>query len=303
MEERINHVDDQNARRLEDATRRLEDAIKSENIVNTICSDKEAIAHLNNRLSCTPVVWGDKKRLHVSDRAAVHTALFNLNSGEITIGEYSFTGSNVSFLTGSHDMNLTGLLRRDCEIKEGNDIIVGNGVWIASDATILGPCEIGDNAVVAAGAVVVPGTFIKENEVYGGVPAKKIAQINTKEMSIDNENVLKALERENGVLFLDGWSEKMIVEDEGKIYLGHTLLSDSAKIITDKQELELFYEVKADDPEILLDINEENYKISKKKGFITIDSNGTIEITQRNEIKKRIFFGTLLSQTDGKEDQ
>ena len=49
-------------------------------------------------------------------------------------------------------------------------IVLGNNVWIGSNATILQGVTIGDNAVVAAGAVVTKD--VAANTVVGGVPAK-----------------------------------------------------------------------------------------------------------------------------------
>jgi acetyltransferase-like isoleucine patch superfamily enzyme len=61
--------------------------------------------------------------------------------------------------------------------REGNDIWIGRGVWLGSNAVILGPCKIGDHAVVAAGAVVVPGTEIPSLAIAAGIPAKIIKYI------------------------------------------------------------------------------------------------------------------------------
>ena len=52
---------------------------------------------------------------------------------------------------------------------------IGNGVWVGAHATILSGVTIGDNAVIAAGAVVTKD--VPANAVAGGVPAKIIKQI------------------------------------------------------------------------------------------------------------------------------
>ena len=57
--------------------------------------------------------------------------------------------------------------------KEGRDIVIGDGVWIASNATVLGPCTIEANAVIAAGSVVAPHTIVPAGCVYAGVPARR----------------------------------------------------------------------------------------------------------------------------------
>lgn len=49
---------------------------------------------------------------------------------------------------------------------------VGNDVYIGYGATIIGPCRIGNGAVVAAGAVVTKN--VPDFAIVGGVPAKVI---------------------------------------------------------------------------------------------------------------------------------
>lgn len=52
---------------------------------------------------------------------------------------------------------------------------IGNDVWIGGNVTILPGITIGNNVVVAAGAVVTKD--VPDNCVVGGVPAKKIKDI------------------------------------------------------------------------------------------------------------------------------
>lgn len=54
-------------------------------------------------------------------------------------------------------------------------VVIGNGVWIGANVTILGGVNIGDGAVVAAGAVVTKDVPAKT--LVGGVPAKIIKQL------------------------------------------------------------------------------------------------------------------------------
>lgn len=49
---------------------------------------------------------------------------------------------------------------------------IGNNVYIGAGAIILGAIEIGDNSTIGAGAVVISN--IGNNEVWAGVPAKKV---------------------------------------------------------------------------------------------------------------------------------
>lgn len=58
-------------------------------------------------------------------------------------------------------------------------IVLGKNVWIGAHATILPGVTIGDNAVVAAGAVVAKD--VPQNVIVAGVPAKIIKQIQTED--------------------------------------------------------------------------------------------------------------------------
>lgn len=128
-----------------------------------------------NELLLHPRWWGDPSRVRLGKDVTVANALFNVVSGEVHIGDNTFFGHNVCVLTGTHDIGQRGAARRD-HATEGNDIHIGAGVWVASNVTILGPCRIGDDAVIAAGAVVLPGEY-GGGAVYAGVPAKLVKRI------------------------------------------------------------------------------------------------------------------------------
>jgi acetyltransferase-like isoleucine patch superfamily enzyme len=122
-------------------------------------------------------IKGDPKRLTLSSKTSMMNTLFNTNSGCIEVGDYTFAGHNVSIITGSHSHSL--FLENRMKFHEsGRDIFIGNGVWIGSNAVILGPCIIGNHAVVAAGTVVPPHSDIAPGSIVAGIPAKVIKTIN-----------------------------------------------------------------------------------------------------------------------------
>jgi len=121
------------------------------------------------------LVYGDPQRLKLSASCVVNNALFNLSSGTICIGEDVFFGHNVSLITGTHDYNKFGKARMYDFPTEGNDIAIEEGVWIASNVTVIGPCKIGKHSVVAAGAVVKGD--IPSYQIVAGVPAKIVKAI------------------------------------------------------------------------------------------------------------------------------
>lgn len=51
---------------------------------------------------------------------------------------------------------------------------IGRNVTIGSRATILPGCEIGDNAIIASGAVLLRNTKVQPRAVYVGVPAQAV---------------------------------------------------------------------------------------------------------------------------------
>lgn len=206
--------------------------------MDQLCDDRELLTRLNRGLSISPTVWGDPDRLEIDETAAVFTCFFNTNSGRIRIGESTFAGSGVSLLAGSHDPQLAGFMRRDSKVDEGCDIDIGKGVWLASGCMLLGPCSVGDNAVIAAGAVVTPGTKVPANTIWGGVPARQIGVLEEKVMSPENPAVKRAFERSDGMLFTDGWGERTqgIFETPG-----HKMYKQKANLMTDKSEWKLEY--------------------------------------------------------------
>jgi acetyltransferase-like isoleucine patch superfamily enzyme len=123
-------------------------------------------------------IFGAKDKLILAPSASVHNALFNTVSGVIIIEEGVFFGHSVSVLTGTHNAGALGPERENWRVT-GGDITIRRGAWIASNATILGPCIVGEDAVVAACSLVRKD--VSPRTIVAGVPAKIIRVIeNTK---------------------------------------------------------------------------------------------------------------------------
>ena len=143
------------------------------NLINESLTAEKIIHITQTNYSC----WGDPLKLHISNTASMVNTQFNTSSGDIYIGEYTFTGHSVSIITGTHDYTKCLRERQISVPAYGNDIWIGNGVWLGSNSVVLGPNWIGDNAIIAAGAIVLPNTNVPANTMYGGVPAKKLKTI------------------------------------------------------------------------------------------------------------------------------
>jgi acetyltransferase-like isoleucine patch superfamily enzyme len=116
-----------------------------------------------------PLIYGDATRLHVHPTAVVNNALFNLSSGDITVGQRAFFGHSVAILTGTHDFTKFGAERQVAVPKTGRDVLIGEGAWLASFAIVVGPCSIGEHAVVGVGSLVLDD--VAPYTVVAGSPA------------------------------------------------------------------------------------------------------------------------------------
>lgn len=91
--------------------------------------------------------------------------------GEVKIGNYFHSGTNVKIMLGSHDYD------HDDKIPYGNKhtnkkVIIDDFVWLGSDVIISGNVHIGEGAIVAIGSVVVKD--VPPCAIVGGNPAKVI---------------------------------------------------------------------------------------------------------------------------------
>jgi FkbM family methyltransferase len=125
-----------------------------------------------------PLVFGPPEHLVLDPTCVVNNALFNTISGTVTVERGAFFGHSVLVLCGRHDVNVRGDARKDAYRvgpNHGFDVWIGPGAWVASRAVLIGPCRIGADAVVCAGAVVThdvePGTMV------AGVPARVIRRL------------------------------------------------------------------------------------------------------------------------------
>jgi acetyltransferase-like isoleucine patch superfamily enzyme len=93
-----------------------------------------------------------------------------LDMGGITIEDEVLIGPRVNLVTENHPLDPND--RRTLITKP---ITIKRRAWIGAGATILPGVTIGENAVVAAGAVV--SKDVPDNMVVGGVPARIIKSI------------------------------------------------------------------------------------------------------------------------------
>jgi acetyltransferase-like isoleucine patch superfamily enzyme len=95
-----------------------------------------------------------------------------LDLGGITIEDDVLIGPKVNLITENHPLDPSD--RQALLLKP---IVIKRNAWIGAAATILPGVTIGENAVVAAGAVVSKN--VPANTVVGGIPAKIIKAVKT----------------------------------------------------------------------------------------------------------------------------
>ena len=93
-----------------------------------------------------------------------------LDLGGITIEDDVMIGPQVNIITENHPVDPKS--RKSLELKS---VTIKRNAWIGANATILPGVIIGENSIVAAGAVVTKD--VPDNTIVGGVPAKLIKKI------------------------------------------------------------------------------------------------------------------------------
>lgn len=110
------------------------------------------------------------KNIRVGENVFINAGCCFQDQGRIQIGNNVLIGHQVVLATINH--NLAPDKRGEHELAP---IIIGNNVWIGAHATICQGVNIGDGAVVAAGAVVTRD--VEPYTVVGGIPAHLIKKI------------------------------------------------------------------------------------------------------------------------------
>ncbi|MDE6842866.1 MAG: acyltransferase, partial [Muribaculaceae bacterium] len=113
-------------------------------------------------------------KLTLGDNVSIHSFCYIDAVGGIKIGSnvsIAHSCSLISFSHGYEDLMLP--------IKYNpllmTPICISDDVWIGCGVRIIGPCEINNRVIIAAGAVVKGNIYA--GGIYGGVPAKLIKKI------------------------------------------------------------------------------------------------------------------------------
>lgn len=120
------------------------------------------------------VLFDSFKNIHLGSNVFINYNVEFYTSGKshIYVKDNVNIGPNVHFCCATHKIGET-----NCRAGEGVylDIVVGEGSWICMDSVILPGVTIGSGSIIAAGSVVTKN--VPCNELWGGIPAKKIKDL------------------------------------------------------------------------------------------------------------------------------
>ena len=154
-----------------------QEALRITTELNNTYHTPEEIQHIFARLTGKPVnrtfslfppFYTDcGKNITLGQHVFINSGCRFQDQGGITIGDGALIGHNVVLATLNH-----GLKPEERHDLFPAPIHIGKNVWLGASVTVLGGVTIGDNAVIAAGAVVTRN--VPANTVAAGVPARVV---------------------------------------------------------------------------------------------------------------------------------
>lgn len=110
------------------------------------------------------------ENIEIGNHVSINWGVNLIAPAGIIIGDYCRISSGVKIINSG--LNLDTFPREHIS----NPVVLEKNVWIATNALIVGGVTIGENSVVASGAVVTKD--VPANVLVGGVPAKIIKELN-----------------------------------------------------------------------------------------------------------------------------
>ncbi len=107
-------------------------------------------------------------RVVIGDNVMIMPDCLMMSRGGITIEDNAMIAANVQLISNNHDLH-------DRQLLICKPVRICRNAWIGAGATILPGVTVGENAVVAAGAVVTKD--VAPNTIVGGNPAKFIKNV------------------------------------------------------------------------------------------------------------------------------
>lgn len=112
------------------------------------------------------------KNISIGNDVYINFGCTFLDCGQITIGNHTLLGPNVSIYSGNHSLDAAE--RIACALVP-KPITIGNRVWIGGGCTILCGVTIGDDSIIGAGSVVTHD--IPSGVLAAGNPCRVLRKI------------------------------------------------------------------------------------------------------------------------------
>ncbi|MBP2701880.1 sugar O-acetyltransferase [Photobacterium lucens] len=113
--------------------------------------------------------------IHVGDNFYANFGCVILDVAEVKFGKNCLLAPQVGIYTATHPLDS---IERNSGLECAKPITIGDNCWIGGHAVINPGVTLGDNVVVASGAVVTKS--FGNNVVIGGNPAKVLKEISAK---------------------------------------------------------------------------------------------------------------------------
>ena len=118
------------------------------------------------------VIRGDVNKIRIGNNV-------NIQDGSVVHATYKKTSTSIgNHVSIGHNATIHG-----CAIDDF--VLVGMGSIVMDNS------KISSNTIIAAGSVIVENTFVEPNSIYGGIPAKKIKNIDQSKSKKEIKRIAK----------------------------------------------------------------------------------------------------------------
>lgn len=148
-------------------------SIPLENREEIVALEKQLFGKTGDSIYVNPPLHVDYGRhIEIGNNFYANMDCIFLDVNKIIIGDNVMVGPRVSFFTAGHPTDAEVRIQ---DLEFGYPIVIEDNVWIGGNSTILPGVTIGQNSIIAAGAVVTKS--VPANTIVGGNPARMIRTI------------------------------------------------------------------------------------------------------------------------------
>jgi len=112
------------------------------------------------------------RHVALGHRVTINDFVHIWGAGGVTIGDDSMIAAHSAIVTTTHDIDALKKGRKYRDTVLLRPVVIGKNVWIGTSAIVLPGVVIGDDSVVAAGAVVTKD--VPPRTLVAGVPARTV---------------------------------------------------------------------------------------------------------------------------------